>query len=171
MVQRHDDRHETPTERLDRNWNELLQELRVTQTGVQLLTAFLLSLPLQQRFSSLKTYQHGLYLVAVVLSVIATGLLVTPVAVHRKLFRQHEKDRLVTIGDRAARIGLAFLAGSVTFVVALIFGVVIDGVAALVAGGLTVVLLAVLWWLVPHWVLHRGHSDLDQPGTGARPGQ
>lgn len=161
------DRNETPMERLDRNWNELLQELRVTQTGVQLLTAFLLSLPLQQRFSSLKTYQHGLYLVAVVLSITATGFLVAPVAVHRKLFRRHEKDRLVTIGDRAARIGLAFLAGAVTVVAAFIFGIVVNDVAAIVAGAVTFVLLGILWWLLPRWVLHRRESDLDGPRSQA----
>jgi hypothetical protein len=158
------DRNETPTERLDRNWNELLQELRVTQTGVQLLTAFLLSLPLQQRFSSLETYQHGLYLLAVVLSITATGFLVAPVAVHRKLFRRHEKDRLVTIGDQAARIGLAFLASAVTIVAAFIFGVVVDAVAAVVAGIVTAALLAVLWWWLPTWVLHRRESGLDRLG-------
>jgi hypothetical protein len=68
------DRRETRTERLDRKWDELLQELRVTQTGVQLLTAFLLSLLLQQRFSELMDYQRGIYLAAVVSSIAATGL-------------------------------------------------------------------------------------------------
>jgi hypothetical protein len=156
------DRNETPTERLDRNWNELLQELRVTQTGVQLLTAFLLSLPLQQRFSSLERYQHGLYLVAVVLSVTATGFLVAPVAIHRKLFRRHERDRLVSISDLAARIGLVFLAGAVTMVVALIFGIVVNGVASAVAGVLTLALLAGLWGVLPRWILHRRQSAMDQ---------
>ena len=97
-----DERHETPAERFDRNWDELLQELRVTQTGVQLLTAFLLSLPLQQRFPDLAAYQHALYLGAVALSVSATGLLVAPVAVHRALFRHHAKGRLVTVADANA---------------------------------------------------------------------
>jgi hypothetical protein len=65
-------RNETPAG-LDRNWDELLQELRITQTGVELLTAFLVSLPLQQRFDRLQSYQHGIYLVCVGLSVAATG--------------------------------------------------------------------------------------------------
>jgi hypothetical protein len=148
-----DDRDETPTERLDRNWNELLQELRVTQTGVQLLTAFLLSLPLQQRFTSLATYQHGMYLVAVVLSVSATGFLVAPVALHRVLFRRHERDRLVAVADKAARVGLVLLALAMTIVVAFIFGVVVNGLAAVVAGAAAAALLAVLWWVVPLAVL------------------
>src|SRR6185437_14777928 len=102
-------RHETPAERSDRNWGELLQELRVSQTGVQLLTAFLLSLPLQQRFTELGHGQIAVYLVAVCLAVIATGLLVAPVAVHRATFRHHEKAALVDVGDKAARAGLVFL--------------------------------------------------------------
>jgi hypothetical protein len=148
-------RNETPVERLDRNWNELLQELRVTQTGVQLLTAFLLSLPLQQRFPDLKTYQHGMYLIAVVLSVSATGFLVAPVAAHRALFRRHQKDRLVEIGDRAAEVGLVLLGLAVSMVVAFIFGVVVNDVAAAVAGGLTLLMLALLWWVVPHRATRR----------------
>ena len=144
-----DSRHESRPERMDRNWGELLQELRVTQTGVQLLTAFLLSLPLQQRFPSLPTYQHGLYLVAVVLSIGATGLLVSPVAVHRVLFRRHERDRLVTVADRAARAGLVLLALAVTDVTAFIFAMVVNGVAAVIAGASTLVLLTLLWWVMP----------------------
>ena len=72
------ERHETPTERLDRNWGDLLQELRVVQTGVQLLTGFLLTLPFQQRFSTLSDAERGVYLFAVAASVIATGLYSMP---------------------------------------------------------------------------------------------
>ncbi len=143
---------ETRTERWDRNWDELLQELRVTQTGVQLLTAFLLSLPLQQRFSSLEHYQRRIYLVAVVLSVAATGLLVAPVAVHRALFRHHEKGALVAVGDRAARAGLALLALAVSTVTTFIFSVVVSGAAGFGAGALTLLGLAALWWWLPHHV-------------------
>jgi predicted neutral ceramidase superfamily lipid hydrolase len=157
-------RHETPAERLDRNWDELLQELRVTQTGVQLLTAFLLSLPLQQRFDGLLTYQRGIYLVCVGLSVAATGFLVAPVAVHRALFRHHEKDRLVAIGDQAARVGLALLALAVSAVVALIFSIVVGKVAAAVASAAALFLLAVLWWWLPVTVLRR-HT---MPGDSER---
>jgi formate hydrogenlyase subunit 3/multisubunit Na+/H+ antiporter MnhD subunit len=150
-----DGRDETPTERLDRNWNELLQELRVTQTGVQLLTAFLLSLPLQQRFSDLKTYQHGIYLATVILSVSATGFLVLPVAAHRAMFRRHKKGQLVDIGNRAAQIGIVLLGLAVSMVVGFIFSVVVNEMAAAVAGTLTLVMLAALWWVVPHRALRR----------------
>ena len=156
------DRNETPAQRLDRNWGELLQELRVTQTGVQLLTAFLLSLPLQQRFESLHDYQRAIYLVAVSLSVGATGFLLAPVAVHRVLFRHHEKDRLVETGDRAARIGLALLGLAVTSVVTLIFSIVLGGLAAGVACAVTLVMLTVLWWWLPKHVLRRHSMAGDQ---------
>lgn len=129
--------------------------MRVTQTGVQLLTAFLLSLPLQQRFPSLARYQHGLYLFAVVLSVSATGFLVAPVAMHRVVFRRHERDRLVRVSDRAAQVGLVLLALAVADVVAFIFGVVINETAAAVAAASTLGLLGILWWLVPRTLLRR----------------
>src|SRR3954452_4229427 len=84
-----DDRHETEAQRLDRNWSSLLQELRVAQTGVQLLTGFLLILPFQQRFSQLDTVMHGVFLVTFGCSIGSTVLLVAPAAMHRVLFRRH----------------------------------------------------------------------------------
>jgi hypothetical protein len=143
------ERDESPAERADRNWSELLQELRVSQTGVQLLTAFLLSLPFQQRFTSLGRGQHVVYLLAVAFSVIATGLLVAPVAVHRAVFRHHEKRQLVDMGDGAAKAGLVFLALAVSDVVVLIFSVVVGPVAGGVAGAATLTLMAALWWVLP----------------------
>jgi hypothetical protein len=148
-------RHETRAERADRNWAELLQELRVSQTGVQLLTAFLLSLPLQQRFSTLSSGQRVIYLLAVSLSVIATGLLVAPVAVHRAVFQRHEKAELVEVGDRAARAGLTFLALAVSDVVVLIFSIVVGVVGAVVGGVACISLLAVLWWWMPRRIAAR----------------
>src|SRR5215212_2416243 len=83
-------RRETEMERMDRNWNELLQELRVTQTGVQILTGFLLTLPFQQRFTELDTFQVTVFCIAVLLSSTATALIVAPVSYHRLLFRQRK---------------------------------------------------------------------------------
>jgi O-antigen/teichoic acid export membrane protein len=154
-------RDETPAERSDRNWSELLQELRVTQTGVQLLTAFLLSLPLQQRFSGLRDYQRALYLIAVGLSVLATGLLVAPVAVHRAVFRHHEKERLVAVADRAARAGLVLLGLAISTVVCFIFGVVVSAGVAILAGLVTLSVITVLWWWLPRRVRR-------QPASRAR---
>ena len=98
--------HETEAEKLDRNWNELLQELRVSQTGVQVLTGFLLTLPLQPTFAELSTLERNLYVAAISLSILATGMLVAPVAMHRVLFRKRRKETLVEAGNWVAKVGL-----------------------------------------------------------------
>ncbi|HEY3750414.1 MAG TPA: DUF6328 family protein [Pseudonocardiaceae bacterium] len=152
-------RNETRAERSDRNWAELLQELRVAQTGVQLLTAFLLSLPFQQRFSQLSDEQRWLYLTVVLLSVGATGLLVMPVSIHRAVFRQREKEALVQVASRVAQIGLALLALATTGIVTLIFDVVESHTAGIVAGTATLAVLAILWAVVPGAVRLHGHHD------------
>jgi hypothetical protein len=99
-------RSETEAQRLDRNWSSLLQELRVTQTGVQLLTGFLLILPFQSRFATLATGLHQVYLATVVSSLGATVLLIAPVGMHRLLFRQHKLRTLVAaVAMLAAWVG------------------------------------------------------------------
>ena len=143
------ERHETPAERSDRNWSELLQELRVAQTGVQLLTAFLLSLPFQQRFATITTNQKVVYLVVVLLSVGATGVLIAPVALHRAVFQRHEKARLVHLAAQLAELGLALLALAVAGVVLLIFLVSAGPVAGIAAFVGTVLLLLALWAALP----------------------
>ena len=80
------------------------------QMGVQILTGFLLTLPFQQRFADLDTFQTGVYLTLVALAVLSTGLFVTPVSLHRALFRKHRKTALVTMSDRIARVGVLVLA-------------------------------------------------------------
>ncbi|WP_425955508.1 DUF6328 family protein [Xylanimonas sp. McL0601] len=142
-------RSETAEERSDRNWSELLQELRVMQTGVQILTGFLLTLPFQQRFEDLVPYQRTWYLVLVVLSALTTGLAIAPVAMHRALFRKHLKARLVTAADRMTRGALLLLALVVTGVVGLVFDVVVRAGAGVVAGAITFVVLAGLWAVWP----------------------
>lgn len=134
---------------LDRNWNELLQELRVAQTGTQILTGFLLTLPFSQRFSSLATEQERLYLVVLLGSVVATGLNVAPVAYHRVLFRRRERRWLVRAANLAARAALVMLALDSAGVVLLVFDVVVGRAAALVAGGAVLVFLLALWGGVP----------------------
>lgn len=143
------DRNETPTERMDRNWNELLQELRVTQTGVQILTGFLLTVPFQQRFADLDAYQRNLYLELVVLAVVTTGLIVAPVSVHRILFRKRLKRELVTAADRLARAGLATLALVLSGTTMLLFDVVVGRTEGIIAGSTVLVALTVLWLVVP----------------------
>ena len=103
------DRDETEAERLDRNWSSLLQELRVTQTGVQLLTGFLLTLPFQQRFTVLDGTMRIVYLITVACSIGSTVLLVAPVGMHRVLFRRHRLDAIVSISHGCAIAGLILL--------------------------------------------------------------
>jgi hypothetical protein len=156
-----DERGETTTQRLDRNWADLLQELRVVQTGVQLLTGFLLTLPFQARFAQLDDFQQLTYLFTVACSVGSTGVLIAPVSVHRILFRRHERRQLVTIGHRLALVGLTLLGSAVTGVVLLIFDVLRGRTVGLIAGLITTLLLLALWVLLP-WSLRRSTSAETQ---------
>lgn len=150
-----DGRDETPTERLDRNWSELLQELRVTQTGIQVLAGFLLTLPFQQRFAALSPFLHGVFLVAVALSTTTTVLVVAPVSAHRILFRRHEKDVLVRDADRLAKAGLVALALTVVAVVLLVYGLVGGTGAGVAAAAVALALFLVVWLVVPVRAIRR----------------
>jgi Family of unknown function (DUF6328) len=142
-------RNETEAERLDRNWSSLLQELRVTQTGVQLLTGFLLTLPFQQRFTVLDGTMRTVYLITVACSIGSTILLVAPVALHRVLFRRHRLDAIVSISHGCAVAGLVLLGVALTGVAVVIFDTVMGRTGAWVAGGCTLAAFVVLWFLVP----------------------
>jgi hypothetical protein len=149
-------RDETDTERWDRNWADLLQELRVAQTGVQLLTV-----PFQQRFAALPEHARVVYLVTTALSVAATALLIAPVGMHRLLFRRHARLLLVSIGQGCAVGGLGLLGLAVTGVVLLIFDTVAGTTAGIVAGGFAFVLFAGLWGVTP-LVLRRSGGVVDR---------
>jgi hypothetical protein len=155
---------ETKDERLDRNLNELLQELRVTQTGVQILTGFLLTLPFTNRFAALDSVERGVYLAILVGSVIATGLIIAPVAFHRMLFRRGQRPWIVKNANRSARGGLLALALTTSGVVWFIFDLVTNRVAASVIGVLSLLFFSTLWAVIP-LLTHHGepseHSLLD----------
>ena len=153
-------RDETPTERADRNWSELLQELRVVETGVQILTGFLLTLPFQQRFAGLSGREEALYLVVLLLSIVTTGLVVAPVAFHRILFRHHEKGRLVSAANALAGAGLLFLALSVCGVCLLVVEVVLNGLAAVIATAGVATFFVLVWLVVPLRSLRRGDAGV-----------
>jgi hypothetical protein len=142
-------RDETPTERLDRNWSDLVQELRVVQTGVQFLTGFLLTLPSQQRFNQLTNREQALYLATVSAAIAATAFLQAPVSVHRALFRRHQRRRTVRVAHRVAMVGIFFLAAAVVGVAVIIFDVVSGNRAAVGAGIAVAALLAILWLTLP----------------------
>jgi hypothetical protein len=142
-------RAETETERMDRNWSTLLQELRVTQTGVQLLTGFLLTLPFQQRFDRLDELMRGVYAATVACSVAATLALVAPVAMHRMLFRQHRLKTLVSAAHRLAYAGLVLLGLALVGVTIVVFDVVYGRSAAAGAGAVALGAFAILWVTLP----------------------
>ncbi len=140
---------EDKAERLTRNLNELLQELRVMQTGVQILTGFLLTVPFSNRFSELNSSEKYVYLAVLCGSVIATGLIVAPVAFHRTLFRQGEREWIVEAANRAARHGLIALALTMAGVVWLVFDLVIGAPSSHIAAAITIGIFALLWGVLP----------------------
>jgi hypothetical protein len=144
-----DDRSETEAERLDRNWSSLLQELRVTQTGVQLLTGFLLTIPFQQRFTALDPTMRTVYLVTVACSLGATVLLVAPVGMHRMLFRKHRLGTIVHAAHRCAIAGLILLGAALAGVGVVVFDTVAGRTGAWIAGGATLAAFVTFWFLVP----------------------
>lgn len=164
-----DDRDESVSERADRNWAELLQELRVTQTGSQILTGFLVTLPFQQAFGELDEVQRGTYVTLLLLSVLATVLLVAPVAAHRLLFRRHMRLLLVREADVCARTGLVVLALVMVGVTFFLVDVVFSRPAALVTGAGVTLVVGVLWLAGPVVLLRRAQVLTGGPADGASP--
>jgi hypothetical protein len=142
-----DGRNETPNERLDRNWAEILQELRVTMTGTQIVSGFLLALAFTERFQELDSYQLVVYLVLVGVAALATAVSIAPVVVHRVLFRKLRKGRVVQLGSgylMSAAILVAVLAIGVCH---LIFDFVAGRGAGMIAGVVALIAVLALWVL------------------------
>lgn len=144
-----DARDETEAERLDRNYAELLQELRVTQTGVQILFAFLLTLAFTQRFGQITSFQRATYVVTLLFAAGAAALLIGPVPFHRLLFRRDEKRALVFAANRMALGGLCFLLVAIVGAVLLILEVTLGRTAALWLSALVAAWFLLLWLVVP----------------------
>jgi NAD/NADP transhydrogenase beta subunit len=140
---------ETVEEQLTRNWNELLQELRVTQTGVQILTGFLLTVPFTDRFQDLAQHQVVIYLTVLAGAVLTTCSIVAPVAFHRVLFRQRQRPWLVKASHISARVGLASLAVVSSGVILLVFDVVVSTLAGVIASVAVLVVFFSVWLAVP----------------------
>lgn len=157
-----DDRAETPSERADRNWAEVLQELRVLQTGTQILTGFLLALAFQPAFADLSASQRSLYLVLIVLSALSAIVALAPVALHRGLFRRLAKPEVVRFGHRALVAALVAVGLLLIGVVAFVFDVVLDATAAwIVCAGVGIVLVS-LWLVVPATMRARHQPREDE---------
>jgi hypothetical protein len=143
-----DGRNETEKERLDRNLNELLGELRVIMPGVQVLFAFLLVVPFNQNFTKITPFERSLYFVTLFTAGVAMAFLIAPGTIHRLEFRADDKRWVVFTGNRLAIVGFAILAVAVTSAFLLVTHFVYSDAFAI---GATVVfggLLTVLWFVV-----------------------
>jgi Family of unknown function (DUF6328) len=148
---------ETEEERADRNFGDILQELRVTQTGVQILFGFLLTMPLQARFDRLDSYEKTLLVVAVLLLATATAFIIAPVAWHRALFRHRLKPEIVDVASVFAKCGLTALGLGIVVSMLLMLGLVLPRWAAITLGLVLGVLLLGLWVVSP--VVRRRELD------------
>ncbi|RPF30727.1 DUF6328 family protein [Streptomyces sp. TLI_185] len=151
-------RHETEEERADRKWGELIQEVRVAQTGVQILFGFLLTVVFQQKYDSLESTDKTIYIVTVVLGAAATGALIGPVSLHRLVAGQRVKPQAVEWASRMTFVGLALLLATMTSSLLLILRVATHNGAVpwLVTG--VVAWYALCWYAVPLWTRRR-HTE------------
>jgi hypothetical protein len=142
-------RKETPEERADRNMSELLQELRVALPGVQILFAFLLTVPFAQGFTRLDAFQRDLYFAVLLSTAISTALLIAPSAHHRLLFRMRDKENLVHVSNRLTIAGLAVLSMSLIGAILLISDILFKSPAPLIFTAATGLIFLVLWVVLP----------------------
>ena len=159
-----DGRDETRNERADRNWEELLQELRVMQTGTQILTGFLLAVAFTPRFEDMDVFQRDLYVVLVGLAAVATILALAPVGMHRALFGRRRKPELVRVAARIVKIDLVAIAALTVGVTTLIIDFTVDRAAGLIALVSSLVGILLLWMLLPLLVRR-------ETGAGRRDGE
>ncbi|MEU1590106.1 DUF6328 family protein [Micromonospora sp. NPDC005710] len=152
---------ETEKQRWQRNFADLLQELRVAQTGVQILFAFLLTLPFSNGFSETTEFQRDVYIVALLAAAAATAMIISPVAFHRALFRQGRKPELVRFAHRMATGGLAFMLIAMVSAVLLITDFVLDRPIAFLLSALTGLWFLTFWMLLPFARRNWGDDDID----------
>ena len=148
-------------ERLDRELMELLQELRVMITGVQVLLAFLLTAPFQQRFAQLPGTLRNAFFASIACATLATALLLAPSAHHRLRWRERDKERLLRIANREAIWGTVFLAAAIVLALYVVTNVLFATWIAVVTAVVTVAVFAFLWYALP---LLRGSSREESPG-------
>lgn len=150
---------ESVAERADRRWLELLQEVRVTQTGVQILFGFLLTVVFMPRFSTLSETDRIIYVVTVLLGASTTGVLVGPVAFHRLVTGRQVKPETVTWASRLTVAGVLLLLATVTSALLLILRIAMSDAVAPWLVGAVVVWFVLCWFVLPAWVRHRSGSD------------
>jgi cation transport ATPase len=139
---------ETKDERLDRELDQLLQELRVAMPGVQVLFAFLLAVPFQQRFAEVTEFQKDVYFATLLAAAVTSALFIAPTAYHRMMFRGRDKPRLVEMSSRFALAGLGALAIAMNGAILLVTDVLFDGIAVVVATVAAATLFVGLWFVL-----------------------
>ena len=149
-------RDESEAESLDRHWQELLQELRVAQAGAQILFAFLLTIAFTQPFRESDAVTQRVYAVTLVLAALATALLIGPVPLHRLLFRQRMRDRMVSVAGRMASGGLFLLMLAMAGGVFMALDAALSRTTAAIIVAAVIVWFVVLWYVLP--VVVRGAS-------------
>jgi Family of unknown function (DUF6328) len=148
-------RQEPEARQLDRNWAELVQELRVIGTGVQILFAFLLSIPFQARFAHTSGFQRDVYLATLMFSGASAAIFIAPVAVHRFLFRFRVKDEVVNVTNVLALSGLATLSVAMVGAILLVSDWVAGDLGAGVCTGCAALALGTGWFAFPLWLRRR----------------
>jgi hypothetical protein len=152
------DRHESEAHQLDRNWAELVQELRVIGTGVQILFAFLLSIAFQARFAHTTGFQRDDFLATLMLSGTAAAIFIAPAAVHRILFRFRVKDEVVNVTNVLAICGLASLSLALIGAILLVSDWVAGGLGAVICTASAAFVLLTGWFIFPMWLRRRAES-------------
>jgi hypothetical protein len=128
---------------------ELLQEVRVAQTGTQILFAFLLGVPFTMRFEQITSFQRTVYFVTLLAAAVASVFLIAPTAYHRLLFRQKERPFVISAANRLTIVGLTFVALSMIGVVLLISDLLYKETTTAIATAAIAGLFAVVWYLIP----------------------
>ncbi|MFI5933031.1 DUF6328 family protein [Actinoplanes sp. NPDC051494] len=165
-AEKHLSKHETEKQRWNRNFADLLQELRVAQTGVQILFAFLLTLPFSSGFPNTTAFMKDTYVVALISAAFATAMIISPVAFHRALFRQGRKPELVRYAHRMATGGLAFMLVAMVSSVLLITDYLLNIWAAVILTVITAGWFLTFWAAIPfarrNWMDEDDEEDEEE---------
>jgi len=152
---------ESERQRWQRNFADLLQELRVAQTGVQILFAFLLTLPFSSGFPEVTEFQRDVYLVALLSAAASAAMIISPVAFHRALFRQGRKPELVRFAHTMATGGLGFMLIAMASSVLLVTDYIVNLTAAIILTTITLAWFTLLWVVLPMARRNWGDDDID----------
>lgn len=156
---------ESSQERVNRRWQEILQETRVAQTGVQILFGFLLSVAFTARFQELGAFGRTVYVLTVALGALATATLIAPVSLHRFLSGQRMKDEVIRAAGRLMVCGMVLLALTIGGTLLLILNVVIPAPLANIITGVVMLWFILCWYALPYRLHRKGRRSSTPSGT------